>query len=346
MILLRYKMNKFSKLILSALLLFIFISSAKADVLFDKKIERITNKLDKTQTTVSILIKNNKTGLTYYKKNEKKLLNPASVQKLVTTLPAIEAIENDYIFKTTLYKDKSNNAYIKLGADPYFKSTDLKILVKEMRAQGLKKIENFYVDDSIIDAREWGTGWMWDDNTNPLMPKFSAYNMNGNIFQLELSPSTTSACANCKINAPNNFTSVVNKLKTSKQNNIDLKRYDWISPDITFIDGEIATTQTLDVPVPSPRRYFMSELYSYMNNYNIKYYNSFKPKLVPKDAICISEIVHPSSQILDDILKDSDNMVAETVFKIAGQKKYNQIGTFALSQKLFNEFYKELGVKA
>ena len=39
----------------------------------------------------------------------------------------------------------------------------------------------------ITDNVEWGVGWMWDDGTNRLMPKFSAYNLDGNIATYDIS---------------------------------------------------------------------------------------------------------------------------------------------------------------
>lgn len=49
--------------------------------------------------------------------------------------------------------------------------------------------KNIYIDSSIFDNVEWGEGWQWDDEMNPLMPKFSAYNIDENLLNIEITPS-------------------------------------------------------------------------------------------------------------------------------------------------------------
>ena len=58
------------------------------------------------------------------------LMNPASVQKLLTTPVSVETLGKDYEFSTELYKRNENSYLIKLGADPYLTSSELKNFVK------------------------------------------------------------------------------------------------------------------------------------------------------------------------------------------------------------------------
>ena len=136
--------------------------------------------------TIAISIKNAKTGKVIYETDQDKLLHPASTLKLFSTTAAIDALGTDYCFRTQLFLDSQNNVYIKLGADPLLTSSDLKYLIRNLKNQNHKVVNNVYIDDSIIDNVEWGTGWMWDDDTYPNMAKFSAYNIDENIININL----------------------------------------------------------------------------------------------------------------------------------------------------------------
>ena len=125
------------------------------------------------------------TGKPVYELNEKILMHPASVQKVLTLLPAVEALGEDYEFTTTIYKRGEDSYVIKLGADPYLTSSDLKSLVNNIDRETVKKI---YVDDSILEKKNWGEGWQWDDDMNVLMPRFNSYNLDGNLIKLTLMP--------------------------------------------------------------------------------------------------------------------------------------------------------------
>ena len=142
------------------------------------------------KNAISISIKNIHNNKTVYELNSKMPSPPASIQKIVTTTPAFILLGDDYKFQTKLYKNNQNEYMLVLGADPYLKSKDLDKIVKALP----KEIKQLYIDDSIIDENEWGEGWQWDDDLNPLMPKFSAYNLDKNLMEIIISP-TIKGCS-------------------------------------------------------------------------------------------------------------------------------------------------------
>ena len=86
-------------------------------------------------------------------------------------------------FQQNCIKSTNNDLYIKLGADPFLTSSDLEQLIDLAKAKNIISPKNIYLDASIFDNVEWGEGWQWDDDLNPLMPKFSAYNLDGNLLR-------------------------------------------------------------------------------------------------------------------------------------------------------------------
>lgn len=86
--------------------------------------------------------------------NGDKLMNPASVMKLVTTYAALEILKPSFRWKTEVYRDAiadngilRGNLIIKGYGDPGFKEDDFRRLLLRLRQQGLTTIQG----DLIID---------------------------------------------------------------------------------------------------------------------------------------------------------------------------------------------------
>ena len=75
--------------------------------------------------SIAVSIKSAEGGKAVYSLNNKMLMNPASVQKVITTPAMVETLGEDYMFSTEIYSRGEDSFLIKLGADPYLTSTDL-----------------------------------------------------------------------------------------------------------------------------------------------------------------------------------------------------------------------------
>ena len=168
--------------IISLLLSLCFsITVASAD-----SVTKTINSLNINKSAISVSIKDVDTGNCVYSLNSKMPMMPASTLKIVTSSAALDTLGQDYVFSTKLYKSTNNDLYIKLGADPFLTSSDLEQLIDLAKAKNIISPKNIYLDASIFDNVEWGEGWQWDDDLNPLMPKFSAYNLDGNLLRIEI----------------------------------------------------------------------------------------------------------------------------------------------------------------
>lgn len=291
---------------------------------------------------ISVSFKELSTGKKSFELNSNVPMTPASIQKIVTLLPSVNTLGKDYEFKTQLYKS-NNNVYLKLGADPYLTKSDLNNMLKSLKNYKILSVKSFYIDDSILDSNEWGEGWQWDDDLNPLTPKFGAYNIDGNTFTVNIFPTTPGAPADIQTEVfyPTAF---INNVTTGNTNSVILARKNYISPDVINADGTVARDSSIQVPVNYPRRYFILRLEENLRKQKIAYYGNFERLKLPKNICLISEVKHPIGTAEDAILKNSNNMVAETVFKIAGGKYINGIGSTDASVEMFNDFYKKLGI--
>ncbi len=303
---------------------------------FDKIIK--SNEINKT-ATIAVSIREAKSGKVIYENEQDKLLNPASTLKLISSVAAIDTLGKDYCFKTQLLIDKDSNVYIKLGADPLLTSNDLKVLIKSLRNKQYKSVNNVYIDDSIFDNVDWGTGWMWDDNTNPYMTKFSAYNLDNNVLKINVTKNTQGEGTNVQ---PLNLypMAIINKVVHGSSSNISVNRYDWQSPDIIELTGTVNSPIIASVPINNMRRYFSYQIEDFLNRNNIKYNNqNFTSKITPANALLIGETTHEITAALPLILKQSDNRTAETIAKLAAAKANNSTATNELTKKLLVDFY-------
>lgn len=327
--------------IVFVLLAFVVRVEAKS---FCHSLNSAINKSDISNSAmISVSFKEVSSGKTAFELNSKAPMTPASIQKLVTILPSVDTLGPDYEFKTQLYKSKDNTLYLKLGADPYLTSADLKGMVKTLVSSKIIAPKNLYIDDSIVDSNEWGEGWQWDDDLNPLIPKFGAYNLDKNLIKISICPTTQGAPAeiSTEVFYP---TAIINNVVTADKTDIKLDRKNYISPDVINANGTVSYDYSVQIPVNYPRRYFILRLDEIFRKQKVAYYGDYSRLKLPKNVTLVAEVKHPLSIAEDEILKNSNNMIAETVFKIAGGKYKNEMGSEAASSAMMNDYYKKLGV--
>jgi len=287
---------------------------------------------------ISVSVRDLKTGKTVYKLNDDKPVNPASTQKLVTTAAAINTLGTDYKFQTSLYKSTNNDLYLKLGADPYLSSKDLKTLFSAAKSKNILEPKNVYIDDYVLDSVTWGEGWQWDDSLNPLMPKFGSYNLDRNLINIVIAPTSANAPANIypEIFYPVTF---MNLVTTGKTDDVKISHNTTIAPDMLQVEGSVRKLFKKTLPISNIKRYFRLRLEEAISDSKVLYYGQFTEKKLPKSNVyLVHTIEHPLDTAVKDILQRSDNMVAETVFKVAGGKFVNNTGSIDSAVKMFNEF--------
>ncbi len=110
--------------------------------------------------------------------NAQQTMRPASVQKVVTAVAALDALGCKYKYSTALYVSGTRegaslhgNLAIKAGFDPLFDHNDLRAFVRSISAEGISRISgNLLLDVSLKDTVSKGWGWCWDDDDKSLSP--------------------------------------------------------------------------------------------------------------------------------------------------------------------------------
>lgn len=328
-------MNKLKKLVVSLALIGFTAGCANAVGL-----DTIIQKSDINKTsTIAVSVKDAKSGRVVYEYNQHKLMNPASVQKIFTMKSAYNELGADYTFKTKAFIDKKGNLYIKLGADPTLSTGSLKNLLRTVKEKYNKPVNDIVVDSSVIDGKQWGIGWMWDDDTNSLLPKYSPFSINENKIEVTIDPGKNGAFPEIKNRSPYSMT-LVNMVKNDKGNKLSFERMPWNTGDLTYISGTVATPLKIKLPVDSPERHFNDELNAALSSVRIKYSGTIKTAPMPSGLQEIAEISSPPLvAIVSDTLKNSNNFYSEMIFKTAGGHYSNGQGTTEQAVEMFNKYY-------
>lgn len=324
----------------------LFLSCDVTFASLNSKIEQVIFSSGINPSAVTVSVKDTKTGNNLAKIHSKQPMIPASTQKLLTYPVAIQTLGKDYLFTTKIYS-VNDDIWLKLSADPYFSSLDLKTLIKALKENSIETCKEFYIDDTILDAEEWGEGWQWDNDLNSLMPRYSAYNIDGNLLSVVIRATQPNAQADVKLTKfyPVTF---MNLVITGDTDNVSMSRKNNISPDIITLEGTVQKKVTKTFPVNNPKRYFMIRLDETVKDNSFDYYGNYPTGKFSPDssAKVISEVSHSLERAGEDIIKNSNNMVAETVYKLAGGKYTNDVGTVESANKMFLDYCEQNGLDA
>lgn len=328
------------KLITAALTFIFSVNSGFA--IQTGKIQKLVSGSDLNKTsTVAVSVKKIDGGIVF-EQNQTKLLHPASALKIFSLYEVLDRLGYEYMFKTSFYKDARNNLYIKTGADPLLTSAQLKEAFQTIKSSGNTTFNNLYIDDSIIDKKEFAQGWMWDDDINEYAPKVSAYNIDGNVINVSLkrnSDGTVSAFANTGYK-----TAIISNITASDKGDLlDIQRYNWLNPEVVEISGFLKTSKQMKIPVSNMRRYYIYVTQEAIKSSGITIKGtSYSSKRVPENAELITSVMNGISGVIPGILKQSNNLYAQTLFKIAASEKYSATGTDYLASEMFKDFYKKI----
>lgn len=317
------------------LLTFVFVffcssfQSAKANEI-DKLIRESNFDL---HSTVALYVQDASNGSVLYKKNEKKMLNPASILKLLTFGASYLELGSDYEFETALYKDSANNIYIKLSGDTLLSQNDLNELFALLKKEfNTTKIKNIYIDDSIIDKMPYPSGWMEDD-VWPKSRAITPYIIDRNFVQVAIKRSSLATKVDIIQNDPYKL-AIINELTLGAVHDVKVSRmFGETSPIVTF-SGTVARDELRNLPVLSPEINFNIKLRKAIDKNEIIYLNKINTKKVPQDAVKLAFVSHNIKEVSRAILHNSDNFAAEVVFKVAAAKYINYAHSASLDDAI------------
>ncbi|WP_099140551.1 serine-type D-Ala-D-Ala carboxypeptidase [Xenorhabdus kozodoii] len=287
-----------------------------------------------------------------------KMALPASTQKIVTALAALLQLGKDYRFVTTLESDANvsegvldGNLTARFVGDPMLTRSQLRNMVESLRQSGIKQIDgDLIIDTSIFSSHDKAPGWVWNDMTQCFSAPPSAAIVDKNCFSVSLySSEQPDELAFVRVPAfyPVN---VLSEVKTLAKGSPEAKycELDVISGDLNRYTLTGCLTQR-DEPLPlafaiqNGPGYAGKILKNELNIAGIELKGRIRLQSVaksPEKILAVNQSV-PLNNMLSIMLKKSDNMIADTLFRTLGHRYFNVPGTWRAGSDAVRQILKQ-----
>lgn len=145
--------------------------------------QRIQELLDNDifdRTQVGIYVYDLTADTLVFTHNEQQCMRPASNEKLMTAITALNDLGVLYEYRTRLYTTSipadsdsifTGHIYIRAGYDPLLNGDDLRAFAQSLKEHRIFRLQQpIVLDLSMKDDKRLGWGWCWDDDEVPTTP--------------------------------------------------------------------------------------------------------------------------------------------------------------------------------
>ncbi len=147
------------------------ISKNPKDAALCEKINRTIENSELANARWGVMAISLKDGRIVCGRDERKLFNPASIQKILTAIVALDKLGADYRWRTSVYAAReiengtvNGDLTIYGRGAPDFDNGGLENIITQLQAKGLKRITGSIVgDESYFKGDSLGDGWTWND---------------------------------------------------------------------------------------------------------------------------------------------------------------------------------------
>ncbi|HHR5884813.1 TPA: serine-type D-Ala-D-Ala carboxypeptidase [Providencia alcalifaciens] len=277
--------------------------------------------------------------------NAQQMALPASTQKVVTALAALLQLGPDYRFMTNFETNgKLNNntlsgdLVIRFSGDPTLTRQQIRNMVNALKQIGIHKVDgDLIVDISAFASHDKAPGWVWNDMTQCFSAPPAAAIIDRNCFSVSLYPSDKAGemayIKTASFYPVNMFSEVKTLAKGSPE-----ARY----CELDVVPGELnrytltgCLTQRSE---PLPLAFAVQNGASYsgaivkneLQVAGIELSGAVKKRTqpTPQSQVLVKTESKPLHDLLKIMLKKSDNMIADTVFRTIGRDYYGVPGTW------------------
>ncbi|MBY8167047.1 serine-type D-Ala-D-Ala carboxypeptidase [Vibrio fluvialis] len=260
---------------------------------------------------------------------------PASTLKVITALASQLELGPDFRFETTLAVS-GNNAALVFSGDPTLKTDDVKTLLRALKQQqGSTITGDLWLDNRRFTGYERAVGWPWDVMGVCYSAPVSTINLDGNCIQASI---YTQDDGRTRVFVPEHYPvhviseahSVSDTEQQSQHCDLELTT----SPENHYRLAGCLPTRTKPLPlkfaVQNTDLYAQRLVYKLLNQLGITLKGEVRIGALPgKTAQVIATHQSESlTQLLDTMLKDSDNLIADTLTKTLGHHFFLQPGSF------------------
>lgn len=281
-----------------------------------------------SRSTTGIVVYDLTDSLELYSSGADKLLRPASILKLLSSITAADYIGGETeCFETSVYFSSElkngvldGNLYVKGGFDPEFMDSDMDRLVSGIVSSGVKKVRGSLVGDvSMADTTYWGEGWCWDDAPSSFQPYMSALMYEKGRVKVNVPPVGSGR----KVTVfPESSFYTLHDLRLHepyrKMRPGVMRNWTENGNDLT-VQGNVKYTYTKEISMYRSQDFFMHTLADRLAAEGIKF-EGYKFGEVPEGVHFVCSVKHRLDDALKEALKESDNLSADAILFQLGKE--------------------------
>lgn len=270
---------------------------------------------------------------------------PASTQKILTALAALLQLGPDFRFNTTLESHHPitngvlhGDLIARFSGDPTLTREQLHKMVATLKNRGIKAIEgDIIIDTSVFASHDKAPGWPWNDMTQCFSAPPAAAIVNRNCFSVSLHPAPEAGDIAFIRIASYYPVQMFSEVRTLAKSSPEVKYC-----ELNVVSGEFnrftLTGCMAQRSEPLPLAFAIQNGASYageiikdeLKQAGIQNHSRLKKQTIPTSPgnILSQAQSAPLYDLLKIMLKKSDNMIADTVFRTIGRQRFGVPGTW------------------
>lgn len=258
-----------------------------------------------------------------YEHRADKLCRPASVEKVVTTVAALDRLGTDYILGTELRITGFLGAdsilygdlYVVGGFDPEFTTADLNSLIAAIPHAGIRSISGSVLADvSMADTTYWGSGWCWDDAPAAFQPYYSPLLLEKGCVEVCVTPTVKDSTATIVCLPTSSWYEIDNRTccYNDSAGPLRITRNWQEGSNRIIVSGNVEQLCTRKLSLQTSDQHFFTLFTERMLRSGIGV-SHFGYGICPPDARPIATVERSIEEVVYEALKESDNLNAEAL---------------------------------
>ncbi|MFV8460334.1 serine-type D-Ala-D-Ala carboxypeptidase [Vibrio campbellii] len=261
---------------------------------------------------------------------------PASTLKLVTALAAKLELGDNFHYTTSIVRS-GNDSIISFSGDPTLQREQLKSLLAQYAKSQSRTIKgNLYLDNTAYTGYQRAVGWPWDILGVCYSAPSSAMTLDSNCAQASIYTKDNGSTrvyipAHYPIDVTTNAATVTRSGQKATQCDLELIT----TPDNSYTLSGCLVERKKPLPlkfaIQNPELYTSQVVNSLLNELKIRVKGDViigAKKGTNKTTLVASHHSAKLPELLDTMLKKSDNLIADNLTKTLGARFYVQPGSF------------------
>ncbi|NNM58371.1 MAG: D-alanyl-D-alanine carboxypeptidase/D-alanyl-D-alanine-endopeptidase [Legionellales bacterium] len=292
-------------------------------------------------STIGVMIKNLSTGQILYQSNINQPLVPASNLKVFTATAALEYLTPNFQYKTYIASATPaivngvfhGDLYLVFSGDPSLTRQDINDLFAQLKQQGIGRIiGHIYLDDTLFDHDASVPDALAEDASYCFSAPVFADNLDHNCIGITAKPSLrVGAPALVSLIQQPNSMNLINQITTASRKSCNIVATPSANNSylLTGCISSRAKAQYFSVPAQNMRVYSMGVVQIALKQANISLAGQilFGKKSIHMQVMA-SHQSDPLPVLLKHMLKESDNLYANSIVKTVGAYYSKRQGTW------------------